>query len=95
LVLTGCSQTVVETKSLPSQKDVGEPVKAEVGKQEEAEFVEHVDGDTAKFRIGGKVETVRFLLIDTPETHHPKLGEQPLGKEAGEFTRNMLEHKMG
>lgn len=38
------------------------------------------------------METVRYLLIDTPETKHPELGEQPLGKEASEFTRNMLEH---
>lgn len=54
--------------------------------------MEHVDGDTSKFRIDGKVETVRYLLIDTPETNHPELGEQPLGKEASEFTRKMLEN---
>jgi micrococcal nuclease len=58
---------------------------------EEAELVEAIDGDTAKFKIDGKVETVRFLLIDTPETKHPKLGAQPMGKEASEFTRKMLE----
>jgi|SRR5690606_37736402 len=58
---------------------------------EEAEFVEAIDGDTAKLRIDGKVETVRFLLIDTPETKHPELGAQPMGKEASAFTRNMLE----
>ena len=55
-------------------------------------LVEHVDGDTSKFRIDGKVETIRYLLIDTPETRHPELGEQPLGKEASEFTRKMLEN---
>ncbi|PRX38905.1 nuclease-like protein [Planifilum fimeticola] len=58
---------------------------------EEAEFVEHVDGDTAKLKIDGKVETVRFLLIDTPETKHPELGEQPMGKKASDFTKNILE----
>lgn len=58
---------------------------------EEVEFVEHVDGDTAKMRINGKVETVRFLLVDTPETKHPKLGEQPKGAQAAAFTKKMLE----
>src|SRR5690606_21356267 len=67
------------------QNSVREPKDAE-----EAEFVEHVDGDTAKLRINGKVETVRFLLIDTPETKHPELGAQPMGNEASAFTRKML-----
>jgi micrococcal nuclease len=56
------------------------------------QLVEAMDGDTAKFKIDGKVETVRFLLIDTPETHHPKLGKQPLGPEASAFTKNLLTH---
>lgn len=84
LVLAGCSR-LTETKPLPLEKE-------RVGKKEEVEFVEAVDGNTAKFRIDGQVETVRFLLIDTPETRHPELGEQPLGKEASEFTKNLLEN---
>lgn len=57
----------------------------------EVEFVSHVDGDTAKLRINGKVETVRFLLVDTPEAKHSELGAQPLGKQASEYTRKKLE----
>ncbi|WP_416145033.1 thermonuclease family protein [Planococcus koreensis] len=41
-----------------------------------------IDGDTIKIMYEGKEETVRYLLVDTPETNHPRLGEQPLGKEA-------------
>lgn len=52
-----------------------------------------VDGDTIKVYINGKVESVRFLLVDTPETNHPRLGKQPFGEEAKEFTRQMLEGK--
>ncbi|MFC7443444.1 thermonuclease family protein [Laceyella putida] len=52
--------------------------------------MEIVDGDTARFEINGKVESVRFLLIDTPETSHPRLGEQPLGPEAKAFTNKLL-----
>ena len=49
-----------------------------------------IDGDTAKFKIDGKVYTVRFLLVDTPETKHPQLGVQPYGKEASNYVSNKL-----
>ncbi|ARJ50972.1 thermonuclease family protein [Staphylococcus lutrae] len=55
-----------------------------------ATFVRHIDGDTSKLKIKGKEKTVRYLLIDTPETKHPKLGVQPFGKEASERTRLLL-----
>jgi micrococcal nuclease len=75
LILTGCN--------------TNQPTVADPGR-EVVKFVEIVDGDTAKFEIDGKVEPVRFLLIDTPETRHPKLGKQPLGPEAKEFTKKLL-----
>ncbi|OKL37054.1 thermonuclease family protein [Domibacillus mangrovi] len=34
-----------------------------------------VDGDTIKVTIDGKKETVRLILIDTPETKHPQISE--------------------
>lgn len=52
-----------------------------------------IDGDTIKVYINDKVETVRFLLVDTPETNHPRLGKQPFGEDAKEFTKAMLEGK--
>ena len=59
----------------------------------DAEVVSVTDGDTIKVRINGQVEAVRFLLVDTPETKHPRLGEQPFGQEAKAFTKQMLEGK--
>ena len=56
-------------------------------------MVSITDGDTIKVRINGRVEAVRFLLVDTPETNHPRLGEQPFGQEAKAFTKKMLEGK--
>ncbi|PCF41572.1 alpha/beta hydrolase [Staphylococcus delphini] len=53
-------------------------------------FIKHIDGDTSKFNIDGKEKTVRYLLIDTPETKHPRLGVQPFGREASERTRSLL-----
>lgn len=50
-----------------------------------------VDGDTIKVRVDGKLETVRFLLVDTPESVHPTKPVQPFSKEASKHTENMLE----
>lgn len=50
-----------------------------------------VDGDTLKVMYEGKSQSVRLLLVDTPETSHPKLGVQPLGQEAKQYTKQLLE----
>jgi len=52
-----------------------------------------VDGDTLKVEIDGKEETVRLILVDTPETKHPQLGVQPFGPEASAFTKSSLNGK--
>ncbi|WP_235887962.1 thermonuclease family protein [Neobacillus paridis] len=52
-----------------------------------------IDGDTISVLYKGKKETVRLLLVDTPETHHPKLGEQPYGKKAYAYTKKLLNSK--
>ena len=55
------------------------------------ELVKAVDGDTISVMFEGKKENVRMLLIDTPETSHPKLGVQPFGPEAKAFTKDLVE----
>ncbi|KZR56840.1 thermonuclease family protein [Pseudobacillus badius] len=52
-----------------------------------------VDGDTIKITIDGRQETVRLILVDTPETKHPRLGVQPFGQEASAFTEEHLSGK--
>lgn len=54
------------------------------------ELVSTVDGDTAKFNYDGKTESFRFLLIDTPETKHPRIGKEPYGQEASDRTAELL-----
>ncbi|OAH53853.1 hypothetical protein AWH48_11315 [Domibacillus aminovorans] len=51
------------------------------------------DGDTIKVDMDGKEETIRLILVDTPETKHPQLGKQPLGEEASAFTTERLSGK--
>ncbi|MGX6443577.1 thermonuclease family protein [Neobacillus sp. K501] len=49
-------------------------------------LVDIIDGDTIKIRVNGKVETVRYLLVDTPESKNPKTCIQHFAMEA--FFRN-------
>lgn len=47
-----------------------------------------VDGDTLLLASG---QRVRLIGVDTPETVHPQRPPEPLGPEATEFTRRMVE----
>lgn len=49
-------------------------------------LVETIDGDTIKVQVNGRIETVRYLLVDTPESNNPKKCVQHYAKEA--FLRN-------
>lgn len=49
------------------------------------------DGDTIDVDMNGKTETIRFLGIDTPETHHPDKGAQCFGPEASAKTKELLD----
>ena len=53
-------------------------------------LVKTIDGDTIKVLYNGKEINVRYLLIDTPETNHPRLGKQPFGDEAKERNRQLV-----
>lgn len=52
--------------------------------------VEVYDGDTIAVDMGGTVEKVRLIGVDTPETHHPKLPVQCFGYAATDFTRSLI-----
>lgn len=53
-----------------------------------------IDGDTFEANLHGRVEMVRMLLIDTPETVHPHIRPQPYGKEASKYTYQLLRGKI-
>lgn len=50
-----------------------------------------VDGDTVRVRVGGKVEPVRLIGVDTPESVKPGSPVECFGKAAAAFTRRELE----
>ncbi|OJH18359.1 thermonuclease family protein [Heyndrickxia oleronia] len=49
-----------------------------------------VDGDTIKVLYKGKEETVRYLLIDTPESKKPGTCVQPYAKSASEKNEQLV-----
>ncbi|AUZ26536.1 endonuclease [Bacillus subtilis] len=49
-----------------------------------------VDGDTIKVSYNGNVDTVRYLLIDTPETKKPHSCVQPYGEDASKRNKELV-----
>jgi micrococcal nuclease len=87
-LFTACSNVELtnETNKIESEVDQSNEYK-----RIKVAFDELYDGDTIGVIYDGRPEKVRFLLVDTPETSHPRLGEQPYGKEAKMFTKNLVE----
>jgi micrococcal nuclease len=48
------------------------------------------DGDTISVDMNGKEETVRFIGVDTPETHDPRKAVQCYGEAAAAYTKNLI-----
>lgn len=93
-LLISCSGTTTHTKD---EKKSGSTAASSQDALKGTRFTTKVtrvtDGDTFHITVNGKDETVRLLLIDTPETHKPNTPVQPFGPEAEAFTRKMIEGK--
>ena len=57
---------------------------------EPASLISVSDGDTIRVDVGGQVETLRLILIDTPETHDPNNPPECYGAEATAFLEGLL-----
>ncbi len=57
------------------------------------EVIKVVDGDTMDVNIDGKIERLRLIGIDTPETVDPRKEVQCFGKEASNKAKELLEGK--
>lgn len=53
-------------------------------------IVRYSDGDTITVNMNGIDETIRFIGVDTPETHDPRKKVQCYGPAASAFTKNTL-----
>jgi endonuclease YncB( thermonuclease family) len=52
--------------------------------------VNYDDGDTIVVDMNGTEETLRFVGVDTPETHDPRKVVQCFGPEASAFTKKLI-----
>lgn len=53
------------------------------------------DGDTISVSMNGRQEKVRFIGVDTPETHKPNAPVQCYGPAAAAYTKNTIgQHKV-
>ncbi len=60
---------------------------------EQGKVTSVVDGDTFKVKLGTKIETIRIIGIDTPETKDPRKPVQCYGKEASKKLTTLLRGK--
>ena len=67
---------------------------ADAGQSFAATAVRIIDGDTLEVVLAtGRSETVRYIGMDTPETRHPRRGEDPGGRQAWLANRRLVEGK--
>jgi len=67
---------------------------ASQGDSTTVQVVRVIDGDTIQVCcvFGDRVK-VRYIGVDTPETHHPMRGVEPYGMEAAEANRKLVDGK--
>jgi endonuclease YncB( thermonuclease family) len=89
LALTACQTTAPTPTAAPTRA----PLPTEIpipGEMQGALVLRVIDGDTIVVELGGKQYRVRYIGIDTPETHHPDDGADYLGFEATEANRSFV-----
>ncbi|MEK7170283.1 MAG: thermonuclease family protein [Patescibacteria group bacterium] len=85
---------VVENASATAEKTTTPEPLLRKGGEEEVKVVRVVDGDTIEVEINGKVEPVRYIGIDTPETVDPRKPVQCFGVEAAKKNKELMEGEM-
>lgn len=75
------SSTQTATKQATSQQSRSQSGQT-TGKQIPVKLADVTDGDTIKVYYNGREETVRYLLVDTPESKKPGQCVQPYAKAA-------------
>ena len=77
---------IAQTRAMP----VSYPVENFTG-DTAYKVVRVIDGDTVKIDYNGEATNVRLIGVDTPETVHPNKPVEAYGKEASNFTKNLLQ----
>ena len=86
--------TVSNSKVLPSKIDsLASPLLATNPTKKLYEVVKVVDGDTIDVNLDDKIERLRLIGINTPETVDPRKAVECFGKEASEKAKSILTGK--
>jgi micrococcal nuclease len=89
--VAGESTTVTTEEEYVPPEDTTEPTTTPTDTNQKSYTVTSVsDGDTIKVSVNGKIETVRLIGVDTPETKDPRKPIQCFGKQASDFTYKSL-----
>ncbi len=102
LTLSSCAPSAIDDieSTFPTSPEQTQESESQTSQPEqsvntiEAQVVRVIDGDTIEVNIGGQIYKVRYIGIDTPETVHPTIGEEPCGKEASDKNRELVEGKV-
>ena len=82
------------TKQPPSPSATGQSSSIlGIEQKETFKVIKVIDGDTINVDINGKVETLRLIGIDSPETVDPRKPVQCFGKEASAKAKSLLSDK--
>src|SRR5437868_547453 len=69
-------------------KSVG--IQAQIQQPGQYKVQRFIDGDTIAVDMNGHSETIRFVGVDTPETHKPNTPVQCYGPAAAAYTKNLI-----
>lgn len=84
------SEVLGNATAAPSSTSVPTGNSSEIASEKTYSVTKVVDGDTIQIETGQKV---RYIGINTPETHHPTKGVECFGKQAYEKNKELVEGK--
>lgn len=92
LLKLGIGLLIVGSGAFAQQKGWVQQAKVTVQQVQPGTYkvMEFVDGDTIAVDMNGKKETLRFIGVDTPETHDPRKAVQCFGMAAAAFTKSLI-----
>jgi len=94
MVSSSASIMTTSTTTVAGDKVIGlDQIENESNESEDSDLfmvTKVVDGDTIEVNLNGKLEKLRLIGVDTPETVDPRKQVQCYGREASDFTKATL-----
>ncbi len=75
---------------IPSSTPTTQPEMKAQTLSEKGLVVSVVDGDTIKANVSGRIQTIRYIGIDAPESKHPSVPVECYAEQADSFNRGLV-----